>query len=153
MKTGRKARLEARLASRGVSSTAGAIKRHVSPWPLYAAVTGSALAMSPAPGVQGDFPSIAAIHRLTGSPNSHLVRAANLALAARTAEPNLEDQTPAAAQAVQGKPVVNPGGIVPVYSTSNTIQPGEWVSIYGTTLASGTTVWSGISPRLSAEPA
>ena len=32
-------------------------------------------------------------------------------------------------------PAVTPGGIVPAYSSVNTIQPGEWISIYGTNLA------------------
>jgi uncharacterized protein (TIGR03437 family) len=33
-----------------------------------------------------------------------------------------------------GTPAITPGGIVPVYSSVTTIQPGEWVSIYGTSL-------------------
>jgi len=43
-------------------------------------------------------------------------------------------------------PSILPNGIVPVGSTSTTIQPGEWVSIYGTNLASGTTSWTGNFP-------
>ena len=39
-------------------------------------------------------------------------------------------------------PSINPGGIVPLDSTVATIQPGEWVSIYGTNLASSTVVWN-----------
>jgi uncharacterized protein (TIGR03437 family) len=39
-------------------------------------------------------------------------------------------------------PTITTGGVVPVYSTISTIQPGEWVSIYGTNLATGTTVWT-----------
>lgn len=45
-------------------------------------------------------------------------------------------------------PSVNPGGIVPIYSSLNTIQPGEWVSLYGTNLATGTAVWNGDFPIL-----
>jgi uncharacterized protein (TIGR03437 family) len=41
-----------------------------------------------------------------------------------------------------GPPSITPGGIVPVDSNVGTIQPGEWVSIYGTNLASATTVWN-----------
>lgn len=37
-----------------------------------------------------------------------------------------------------GAPIINPGGIVPLYSGVSTIQPGEWISIYGANLASGT---------------
>ncbi len=36
--------------------------------------------------------------------------------------------------------------MVPIYSTSTTIQPGEWVSIYGTNLASGIVNWNGDFP-------
>jgi uncharacterized protein (TIGR03437 family) len=43
-------------------------------------------------------------------------------------------------------PSISPGGIVPLDSTASTIQPGEWVSIWGRNLASGTTVWSGNFP-------
>jgi uncharacterized protein (TIGR03437 family) len=42
--------------------------------------------------------------------------------------------------------VINPGGIVPVYSTASTIQTGEWVSIYGSGLASGSVTWNGDFP-------
>ena len=43
-------------------------------------------------------------------------------------------------------PSISPGGVVPLDSTVNTIQPGEWVSIYGTNLASGTAFWNGDFP-------
>ena len=43
-------------------------------------------------------------------------------------------------------PSINAGGIVPVDSTVTTIQPGEWVSIYGTNLASSTVTWNGNFP-------
>jgi uncharacterized protein (TIGR03437 family) len=44
-------------------------------------------------------------------------------------------------------PSITPGGIVPVDSAVGTIQPGEWVSIYGTNLASTTEIWSGDFPQ------
>lgn len=44
------------------------------------------------------------------------------------------------------RPSILPDGIVPVGSTSTTIQPGEWVSIYGTNLASKTESWAGDFP-------
>jgi uncharacterized protein (TIGR03437 family) len=44
------------------------------------------------------------------------------------------------------EPSITPGGIVPLFGTVNTIQQGEWVSIYGSNLASGTTVWNGNFP-------
>jgi len=43
-------------------------------------------------------------------------------------------------------PSILSGGIVPVFSTSTTIQPGEWVSIYGANLASTTATWTGNFP-------
>jgi uncharacterized protein (TIGR03437 family) len=41
---------------------------------------------------------------------------------------------------------INANGVVPVYSSATTIQPGSWVSIYGTGLASTTSVWNGDFP-------
>jgi uncharacterized protein (TIGR03437 family) len=43
-------------------------------------------------------------------------------------------------------PVVSRGGVVPVYSPVPVIQPGSWVSIYGSNLASGTAIWNGDFP-------
>ena len=43
-------------------------------------------------------------------------------------------------------PVVAQGGIVPIDSTVSVIQPGSWVSIYGTGLASAVAVWTGNYP-------
>jgi len=44
------------------------------------------------------------------------------------------------------EPTISSGGVVPVYSAVSTIQPGEWVSIYGENLASATTFWKGDFP-------
>lgn len=41
---------------------------------------------------------------------------------------------------------INQGGIVPIYSSSTSIQPGSWISIYGSNFSSGTTVWAGDFP-------
>jgi len=43
-------------------------------------------------------------------------------------------------------PTITSGGIVPLYSTSTTIQPGSWISIYGANLASSTATWTGNFP-------
>jgi uncharacterized protein (TIGR03437 family) len=43
-------------------------------------------------------------------------------------------------------PSVPQGGVVPVYSSLNTIQAGSWISIYGTNLAAATEVWKGDFP-------
>ena len=44
-------------------------------------------------------------------------------------------------------PSISSAGIVPLCSTASTIQPGEWISIYGNNLSSGTAVWNGNFPR------
>jgi uncharacterized protein (TIGR03437 family) len=43
-------------------------------------------------------------------------------------------------------PTISAGGVVPVYSTATTIQQGEWISIYGSNLASATATWTGNFP-------
>ena len=43
-------------------------------------------------------------------------------------------------------PYISPAGTVPIYSTANIIQPGEWVSIYGSALSSGNATWAGNFP-------
>jgi len=46
-------------------------------------------------------------------------------------------------------PSITPGGVVPIYSTATTIQPGEWVSIYGNNLGPAQPVtWTGNFPQL-----
>ena len=49
-------------------------------------------------------------------------------------------------QAAQPAPTISTGGVVTLYGTVNIIQPGAWVSIYGTNLAAGTAVWGGDFP-------
>jgi len=44
-------------------------------------------------------------------------------------------------------PVISSGSIVPVYSSSTTIQSGEWASIYGSNLAPAVAVWNGDFPK------
>ncbi len=45
-----------------------------------------------------------------------------------------------------GAPLILPSGVVPVYSSSTTIAPASWISIYGTNLASSTALWNGDFP-------
>ncbi len=52
----------------------------------------------------------------------------------------------APAQPPSGAPFIAPGGIVPADSTTSTIQPGEWVSVFGSGLASSTVYWNGDFP-------
>jgi len=51
-------------------------------------------------------------------------------------------------RALVGPPAILTGGVVPLFSTAQIIQPGSWVSIYGNNLISGTTAlsWSGDYP-------
>jgi len=41
---------------------------------------------------------------------------------------------------------LTPSGIVPVFSNISTVQPGAWISIYGSGLANGTSQWNGDYP-------
>jgi uncharacterized protein (TIGR03437 family) len=43
-------------------------------------------------------------------------------------------------------PSINAGGVVPVYSTTSVVQPGEWISIFGKNLATGTYLWNNDFP-------
>ena len=43
-------------------------------------------------------------------------------------------------------PAILTGGVVPINSTVTTIQAGEWISIYGSNLASSPVVWNGDFP-------
>jgi uncharacterized protein (TIGR03437 family) len=41
---------------------------------------------------------------------------------------------------------INAGGVVPAYSAATTIQPGSWISIYGSNLAAALTTWNNDFP-------
>jgi uncharacterized protein (TIGR03437 family) len=43
-------------------------------------------------------------------------------------------------------PVISPGGVVPVYSTSQTVETGSWITIWGANLAPSTLAWDGNFP-------
>lgn len=45
-----------------------------------------------------------------------------------------------------GGPIIKPDGIGRVFSSSTTIQPGSWISIYGSNLATTTAIWKGDFP-------
>ncbi len=45
-----------------------------------------------------------------------------------------------------GPPFITPAGVVPLFSKATAIQPGEWVSIYGTNLAGSAVTWEGNFP-------
>jgi uncharacterized protein (TIGR03437 family) len=80
--------------------------------------------------------------------NATLDRPAGIAAANCTGLVYIADATSGIARVRLLTPPVSitPGGIVPVYSTANTIQAGSWISIYGTGLATGTALWHGDFP-------
>ena len=43
-------------------------------------------------------------------------------------------------------PSITSAGVVPIYSSATTIQPGSWVSIFGSNLASAATTWNNDFP-------
>jgi uncharacterized protein (TIGR03437 family) len=132
-------RLDAYFATLRTSNLRDALKQSATNWQLYAAVTGSAMAMvtnasasmigTGAPDLGTD--PMASVRSFQPPPPAAV--AANLRPGGT--------QT----QAV-GPPVISNGGIVPLFSSRSVIQPGEWVSIYGKNLANGTATWNGDFP-------
>jgi uncharacterized protein (TIGR03437 family) len=47
-----------------------------------------------------------------------------------------------------GLPVIKAGGIVPIYSSTGTIQLGSWISIFGNNLAAAATTWNNDFPTM-----
>jgi len=153
-------RLEAYFATLRPASLREALKRSAANWQIYAAVTGSAMAMatSASASIIGSavrdmtavsIASVLATKRNSASSrNTPLVRAVRLAMARqdsgqrllRAAGVKMNQATPAQA------PSISRGGVVPLDGTKSVIQAGEWVTIYGTNLASGTFVWNGDFP-------
>jgi uncharacterized protein (TIGR03437 family) len=43
-------------------------------------------------------------------------------------------------------PAITTGGVVPIYSSATTIQPGSWISIFGNNLAAGAATWNNDFP-------
>ena len=58
-------------------------------------------------------------------------------------------------------PTIKQGGVVPVFSSSNTIQPGSWISIYGNNFVGQPVLWrndfptalGGVSVKINGKPA
>jgi uncharacterized protein (TIGR03437 family) len=116
-------------------------KRRAAHWQLYAAVTGSAVAMATGAG--------AGIQDVTAKtiPNLLTAKRPSQHTARWDSGLSFETEPSGPTQASQSKlPVIAAGGIVPLFSKVSIIQPGEWVSIYGANLASGTAVWNGNFP-------
>jgi hypothetical protein len=153
-------RLEAYFATLRSSVLREALKRSAANWQIYAAVTGSAMAMATSAsasiigsGIRDNRADpiasvLAAKQHLASSKNMPMRNAVRLAMARRDSGARffngagMKNHQVSPAEA----PSISPGGVVPIDSTVNTIQPGEWVSIYGTNLASGTVTWNGDFP-------
>jgi uncharacterized protein (TIGR03437 family) len=142
-------RLDAYFATLRSSSLRDILKRGAGNWQIYAAVTGSAMAMvtgasaaligNDAGDALGEpFQSARSVRPFAGSQNPPLVKAF---LMAANANANAVQTV-----AHQGPPTISKGGVVPLFGTTGVIQPGEWISIYGTNLASGTASWNGDFP-------
>ena len=154
-------RLEAYFATLRPSSLREVLKRSAANWQIYAAVTGSAVAMATSAsaadigsGGRNTADAIASV--LAAKQNIATSRYMPLINAVRQAIDRQRCRTAAwRGPRVSGQvstvtpvdaPSISPGGIVPIFSTVNTIQPGEWVSIYGNNLATGTSAWNGDFP-------
>lgn len=116
--------------ARKVDPTGDGLRRRFSHWHIYAAVTGSAMAVT-------TNMSIGAREIAAEPLPAHSV--------AEQVSPNA--MAASAVHTNQSKaPVIAAGGIVPLYGSVGIIQPGEWVSIYGSNLATGPAVWNGNFP-------
>jgi len=114
------------------------LKHRLPQWPLYAAVAGSALALAGRPPVTG---------RLVAAEHAPQMRAARPSRARRKSRPLFASAAAFDSQQSQlAAPAITPGGVVPLWGTVSLIQPGQWISIFGTNLASGTAVWNGDFP-------
>jgi uncharacterized protein (TIGR03437 family) len=143
MRTRRSSQLDQRLEA--YSSTLRAfplqhlLKRGMANWQLYAAITGSAIAVGPAfPSVRAETePATSSAQPFRPNPGSSHGNPA-----VEAARPDL---TRHAADATAA-PVISPNGIAPIFGTPGTIQAGEWITIYGANLAGGIANWNGDFP-------
>ncbi len=142
MSAPRKDRLEAHLAALQSPSSNEAVKRRAARWQHYAAVTGSAMALATNVAMPG---LGAAITDSTATPEP-VLRSVELAMAGRSSRLLANSAALNAVLTAQAAPTISTGGVVTLFSSGNVIQPGAWVSIYGTNLASGTAVWAGDFP-------
>ncbi|HLY20452.1 MAG TPA: hypothetical protein VKR61_24665, partial [Bryobacteraceae bacterium] len=142
-------RLDSYFATLHASPLKEALKRSIGNWQVYAAVSGSAMAM--ATGASAAIIGTGA--RVTREPAAS-VRVVRQNPASSQAPPFLADNRiavlqrqglfigqqarAAAASQTQTAPSISPGGVVPIYGTESIIVAGEWVSIYGKNLANQT---------------
>ena len=146
-------RLEAYFATLRSSSLKETIKHRAANWQLYAAATGSALAMMTSVsaaniGSGAGTMTAAAVASVLASRRGVASSGVRLAMAGQDPGAGLfHGAANALAHTSQSQaPAISPNGITPVWSTVDIIAPAEYVSIYGTNLASETAYWDGNFP-------
>lgn len=156
-KLDRDQRLEAYFATLRSSSVGEAVKRRVGHWQIYAAVSGSAMAMVTGAsasiignGVRSTREPTASVRVFRQNPASSngppFLNGVQLAAAipGQRVLGGSRAQTQSASQTQA--PSIAPNGVAPIYGTTSIIQPGEWVSIYGQNLANQTALWNANFP-------
>ncbi len=149
-------RLEAYFATLRPSALRAALKRSAANWHLYAAVTSSTLAMatgasaaaiigagggSPRGSVPEPSANVIPFEPPASFKEIPLLNAVKMAVARQGGGGVGLDQA-----SLTQAPSIAAGGIVPLFSSVNTIQPGELISIYGSNLANETTTSNGGFP-------
>jgi uncharacterized protein (TIGR03437 family) len=129
MGAARKFDLDHRLE--GYFATVRSLKHSAGNWKLYAAVTGSAMAMVTNASAQ-----------IIGSGIRNI---ATDPIASARAIVGIPRSLAPASVPLQA-PLISPGGVVPLDGTESIIAPGELVSIFGSNLASETANWNGNFP-------
>jgi uncharacterized protein (TIGR03437 family) len=74
-----------------------------------------------------------------GTINATVTQSSSTATFAGTGSGALDKSIPA-------PPIISPSGIVPVFSSVPIIQPGSWISLYGSNFATTTSTWNGDFP-------
>jgi uncharacterized protein (TIGR03437 family) len=151
-------RLDAYFATLRSSSLKEVLKR-AGNWQMYAAVTGSAMAMATSASATNissvrnmladPIASVLATRQYIANPDQNpLMHAVRLAMARQSvAELFLNGaHIQMSQQSVAQAPSISAGGVVPNDGTLGVIQPGEWITIYGSNLASDTLEWNGDFP-------
>jgi uncharacterized protein (TIGR03437 family) len=94
------------------------------------------------------------ISNVVGAP-AHLIRWGSNGLAFTTTSNRLSGVPGSAVYVLNGSfvappsalpPTISANGVVALDSSSNIVQPGEWISIFGTNLAAGSLGWNGNFP-------
>jgi uncharacterized protein (TIGR03437 family) len=131
-------RLDAYFAELRARPLRETLKRRAANWQVYAAVTGSAMAMA-----------TGASAAIIGSGARGILAAeavASVLAAGPLANPRNNRLNAVKSAATGQAPSIAPAGVVPLCSNVNTIQAGEWVTIYGANLANVTASWNGDFP-------